>query len=113
MKTKKKKMDALTEYIKANRKGSREAELENHGRPVSYNQVHTSKKVYSRKRMKADDQRRLPFLSLLSRMPSLWHSCAIVVARLCQHRGTTVPQRWHYRKIGMELPLHRGETWRR
>lgn len=34
MKTKRKKQDPLVEYIKANRKGSREAELENHGRPV-------------------------------------------------------------------------------
>ena len=33
MKTKRKKQDPLVEYIKANRKGSREAELEN---PVSY-----------------------------------------------------------------------------
>lgn len=64
MKTKKKKMNALTEYIKANRKGSREAEIEDHGRPVSYNRVHTSKKVYNRNRMKADDQRRLPSLFL-------------------------------------------------
>lgn len=62
MKTKKKKQDPLVEYIKANRKGSREAELENHGRPVSYNQVHVSKKVYNRKRMKADAQRHLPYL---------------------------------------------------
>lgn len=37
MKTKRKKQDPLVEYIKANRKGSREAELENHGRPVSHN----------------------------------------------------------------------------
>lgn len=54
MKTKRKKQDPLVEYIKANRKGSREAELENHGRPVSHNRIHVSKKVYNRKRMKAD-----------------------------------------------------------
>lgn len=47
---KKKKISPLDEYIKANRKGSREAELENHGRPVSHNRVHVSKKVYNRKR---------------------------------------------------------------
>jgi len=46
MKTKRKKQDPLVEYIKANRKGSREAELENHGRPVSHNRIHVSKKVY-------------------------------------------------------------------
>ena len=33
MKTKKK--DSFMDYIKANRKGSREAEIENHGHPVS------------------------------------------------------------------------------
>ncbi len=55
MKKKKKKKSILTEYVKANRKGSREAELENHSRPVSYNRIHTSKKVYNRKKNKADD----------------------------------------------------------
>ena len=44
MKRKRKKQDPLVEYIKANRKGSREAELENHGRPVSHNRIHVSKK---------------------------------------------------------------------
>ena len=38
---KKKKVSPLDEYIKANRKGSREAEIENHGRPVSHNRVHS------------------------------------------------------------------------
>ena len=65
MKTKRKKQDPLVEYIKANRKGSREAELENHGRPVSHNRIHVSKKVYNRKRMKADAQRHLPHLFLV------------------------------------------------
>ena len=60
MKTKKK--DSFMEYVKANRKGSREAEIENHGRPVGYNRVHVSKKVYDRKKVKADDMRRLPYL---------------------------------------------------
>nr|WP_129735392.1 hypothetical protein [Parabacteroides goldsteinii] len=61
---KKKKVSPLDEYIKANRKGSREAEIENHGRPVSHNRVHVSKKVYNRKRDKADAQGRLPYLFL-------------------------------------------------
>ena len=59
---KKKKVSPLDEYIKANRKGSREAEIENHGRPVSHNRVHVSKKVYNRKRDKADALGRLPYL---------------------------------------------------
>lgn len=60
MKSKKKNQQA--DYIKANRKGSREAEIENHGHSVSFNHVHVSNKVYNRKRTKADDQRRLPYL---------------------------------------------------
>ena len=66
MKTKRKKQDPLVEYIKANRKGSREAELENHGRPVSHNRIHVSKKVYNRKRDKADARRHLPYLFLVA-----------------------------------------------
>ena len=66
MKRKRKKQDPLVEYIKANRKGSREAELENHGRPVSHNRIHVSKKVYNRNRLKADAQRNLPYLFLVA-----------------------------------------------
>lgn len=43
------------DYIKANRKASREAEIENHGHPVSFKRVHQSPKVYNRKKIKADD----------------------------------------------------------
>lgn len=52
---KKKKKSGLEDYIKASRRGSREAELENHTRPVSHNRIHVSKKVYNRKKNKADD----------------------------------------------------------
>lgn len=45
------------DYIRANRKASREAEIENHSRPVNYRRVHKSKKAYNRKRMKADDKK--------------------------------------------------------
>ncbi len=54
MKTKK---FTLSDYIKANRKASREAEIENHMRPVHINRVHKSKKVYDRKRSKAEDKK--------------------------------------------------------
>jgi len=63
---KKKKVSPLDEYIKANRKGSREAEIENHGRPVSHNRVHVSKKVYNRKRDKADARGRLPYFVFMA-----------------------------------------------
>lgn len=59
MKTRK---NSLRDYIKANRRATREAEIENHDRPVNFCRVHRSKKVYDRKRMKADDKRHLPSL---------------------------------------------------
>jgi len=61
MKKNKVKTAKLADYIKANRKGSREAEIENHNRPVSHNRVHVSKKVYNRKRNKADFKDDLPY----------------------------------------------------
>lgn len=59
---KSKKTGGLADYIKANRKGSREAEIENHTRPVSFNRVHVSKKVYNRQKNKADFRKGLPYL---------------------------------------------------
>lgn len=41
------------DYLKANRKLSREEEIKTHGRPVRIGGVHKSKKVYDRKRSKA------------------------------------------------------------
>lgn len=55
------------DYIKANRKASREAEIENHSHPVNFCRVHQSKKVYDRKKVKADDQRHLPSLFFVSK----------------------------------------------
>ncbi|GEM_PF-295555 len=61
MTMKKKKKNGISDYIKANRKGSREAEIENHDRPISYNRVHISKKIYNRKKNKADSNENLPY----------------------------------------------------
>lgn len=58
---KKKGKKDLLDYIKASRRGSREAELEQHNHPVSHNRIHVSKKVYNRKNNKADDKD-LPYL---------------------------------------------------
>lgn len=52
------------DYIKANRKASREAEIENHTRPVNFCRVQKSKKVYDRKRSKAENKKALPYLFL-------------------------------------------------
>jgi len=49
MAKKKKKRFTQTDYIKANRKASREAEIEAHGHPISYKKIYISKKVYNRK----------------------------------------------------------------
>ena len=37
------------DFIKANRKASREEEIERHGKPIKIGGVHKSKKVYTRK----------------------------------------------------------------
>lgn len=50
------------DYVKANRKASREAEIESHSRPVSHSRVKKSKKVYDRKRNKAENKQALPYL---------------------------------------------------
>lgn len=61
----KKRTFTQRDYIKANRRASRLAEIENHSRPVSIAGVHKSKKVYDRKRIKAEMKKALPYLFLL------------------------------------------------
>jgi hypothetical protein len=51
------------DYIKANRKAAREAEIEMYGRPLPRKKVHKSKKVYDRKKFKAS-RKDLPFFYL-------------------------------------------------
>ena len=51
------------DYLKANRKLSREEEIKTHGRPVRIGGVHKSKKVYDRKRSKAE--KALPYFLLV------------------------------------------------
>lgn len=55
-----KKRITRDDYIKANRKASREAEIKNYGHPICYKRVHQSSKVYNRKKIKAGDKG-LPF----------------------------------------------------
>lgn len=57
----KSKIGTLDEYVKANRKASREAEIAQYGRPLNFSRIHESKRTYNRKRIKADDKRHLPF----------------------------------------------------
>jgi hypothetical protein len=58
---KKKKRNRLDDYVKANRKGSREAELADHSHPINHHRIHVSKKVYNRKTYKAGPND-LPYL---------------------------------------------------
>ena len=60
-----KKQITRDDYIKANRKASREEEIQAHGHPICYKRVHVSKKVYNRKRDKADARRHLPYLYIV------------------------------------------------
>ena len=55
-----KKRITKDDYIKANRKASRDAEIKEHGHPVCYKRVHESKKVYNRKKIRAVDNN-LPY----------------------------------------------------
>lgn len=55
LKKKNKQIGTLADYVKANRKASREEEIQTHGRLVSTRPaVFKSQKVYDRKRQKKD-----------------------------------------------------------
>ena len=56
-----KKRITQDDYIKANRKASRETEIEMYGHPICHKRVHQSKKVYNRKKIKAANMK-LPYL---------------------------------------------------
>ena len=53
------------DYLKVNRKLSREEEIKTHGRPARIGGVHESKKVYDRKRSKAEMKKALPYCLLV------------------------------------------------
>ena len=56
MKNRKKQIGTLADYVKANRKASREEEIQNHGKQISMRPaVFKSKKVYDRKKLKNDN----------------------------------------------------------
>ena len=55
MKNRKRQIGTLADYVKANRKASREEEIQAHGKQVSMRPaVFKSKKVYDRKKMKKE-----------------------------------------------------------
>lgn len=51
---KKKKINKVLFAVKSARKASREEEIRQHGKPVNYQKIAASKKVYNRNRNKAD-----------------------------------------------------------
>ena len=65
-----KKRITQDDYIKANRKASREAEIEMYGHPICHKRVHQSKKVYNRRKIKAADKK-LPYFFVF-RIASLY-----------------------------------------
>lgn len=61
---KSKKSKNVIEQVKAARKQSREAEIENHGKAINYFKIIESKKRYNRRKNKADADEALPYLFL-------------------------------------------------
>jgi len=53
---KQKKKSSIMEQVKASRKQSREEELKVHGKVINYQKVMATKKLYNRKKNKADDE---------------------------------------------------------
>lgn len=54
----------LKDYLRANRKAAREAEIAVFGCPVKIDRIHKSKKVYNRKKNKADLNKDLPYFCI-------------------------------------------------
>ena len=55
------KQKNVMDIVKASRKRSREEEIEAYGKPINYQKIVPSKKVYNRKKNKADANH-LPYL---------------------------------------------------
>ena len=66
-----KKRITQDDYIKANRKASREAEIEMYGHPICHKRVHQSKKVYNRTTIKATDKELPSFFVLFTQSASI------------------------------------------
>lgn len=56
-----KKKNKVLEQVKASRKQNRAEELNSHGKAINYRKIMESKKVYNRKKNKADADEALPF----------------------------------------------------
>lgn len=67
-KKKSKKQKLVIDAVKAARKQSREEEIATHGKPLNFKKVVQSKKVYNRKKNKAEDDI-LPYFFVSSKIP--------------------------------------------
>jgi hypothetical protein len=56
-----KKKNKALEQVKIARKASREEEIATHGKAINYRKIMESKKVYNRKKNKADADEALPY----------------------------------------------------
>lgn len=65
-KTEKQNPSSVIAQIKVSRKLSREEEIKLHGKPIGYFNVVISKKIYNRKKNKADASKAQPYLFLFS-----------------------------------------------
>ncbi|KAA5476942.1 hypothetical protein [Bacteroides caccae] len=74
-----KKRITQDDYIKANRKASREAEIEMYGHPICHKRVHQSKKVYNRKKIRRCVKMRTFFF--LSTKPQLSQAGALLLPK--------------------------------
>ena len=83
------------DYLKANRRASRQEEIESHGHPVQGRaMIHKSKKVYDRNRMKraaikSDDSSF--FLFLVPKLNKYGYLCSCQVAVLVQTACIPIP----------------------
>ena len=84
----KKKKDMAVLAVKAARRESREEEIRLHGKPIRHHHVVASKKVYNRKKDKADRQRGLPRLFMDTEHTELYNVYSNSVAPKTSSRRT-------------------------
>jgi len=71
------------DYLKANRRVSRQEEIDVHGKSVRISAVHKSRKKYDRKNEKAEFKKALPFLFLLARLHLQGFVSRVALSGIC------------------------------
>lgn len=75
----KKSIGNIDEYVKINRKLSREEEVAKYGRPMRIFGIHKSKKIYDRKRMKKELSGESSFFFMF-----YLNFCVVLVIYICR-----------------------------